>query len=105
MGALSNYAGPEADYRPIMEKLKKPKRSLRRVWDRDSKKLLNAEDSEGPVQYMLVNEAKADYVWKIPYLMPASKEVGHIIRAPNRQECRAESSAYMMRVPIHYQPP
>ena len=77
------YANTNAPFRPVMEKLKKPKRYLRRVWDKKSKRIVNAKDSDGRVQYMTVNEVKVDDVWEIPYLMPASKEkVGYPTQKP-----------------------
>lgn len=67
---------PEADshFRPVFTKLKKPKRFLKRVWDRETKRIVNAKDSAGRVQYITVNEEKVDDTWDLPYLMPASKE-------------------------------
>ena len=68
------YAMRDAQFHPVLEKLKKPKRFLRRVWDKETKRIVNAKDSEGRVQYMTVEEEKIDDVWSIPYLMPAAKE-------------------------------
>ena len=68
------YAMPDAQFHPVLEKLKKPKRFLRRVWDKETKRIVNAKDSEGRVQYMTVEEEKIDDVWSISYLMPAAKE-------------------------------
>ena len=68
------YAMPESKFHPVLEKLKKPKRFLRRVWDKESKRIVNAKDADGRVQYMTVEEEKIDDVWSIPYLMPAAKE-------------------------------
>ena len=66
----------EADslFSPVFQKLKKPKRYLRRVWDKETKRIVNAKDDDGRVQYMTVDQEKIDDVWNIPYLMPASKE-------------------------------
>ena len=61
-------------FSPLFEKLDKPKRFLKRVWDKESKRIVNAKDSEGRVQYVTVEEEKIDDVWSLPYLMPASKE-------------------------------
>ena len=67
---------PDADshFRPVFTKLKKPKRFLKRAWDRETKRIVNAKDSAGRVQYITVNEEKVDDTWDLPYLMPASKE-------------------------------
>ena len=67
---------PEASqhFTPIYQPLKKPKRYLKRVWDKDTKRIVNAKDSAGRVQYMTVEQQKVDDVWDLPYLMPAAKE-------------------------------
>ena len=61
-------------FTPVYESLKKPKRFLKRVWNKETKRIVNAKDSDGHVQYMTVEKQKVDDVWEIPYLMPASKE-------------------------------
>lgn len=68
------YANVKAIFQPVMEKLKKPKKYLRRVWDKETQRIVNAKDANGKVIYMLVDEVKVDDCWEIPYLMPASKE-------------------------------
>lgn len=70
-------------FSPVFEKLKKPKRFLKRVWDKETKRIVNAKDNDGRVQYMTVHEEKVDEVWEIPYIMPASKErVGYPTQKP-----------------------
>ena len=70
-------------FSPVFEKLKKPKRFLKRVWDKETKRIVNEKDNEGRVQYMTVHEEKVDEVWEIPYIMPASKErVGYPTQKP-----------------------
>ena len=61
-------------FTPVYEPLKQPKRYLKRVWDKETKRIVNAKDSAGRVQYMTVDQQKVDDVWEIPYLMPASQE-------------------------------
>ena len=68
------YARTEAQFYPVLEKLKTPKQFLKRVWNKETKRIVNAKDSDGRVQYITVDEEKIDDVWSIPYLMPASKE-------------------------------
>ena len=71
------YVGsPESDkgFTPLYDPLKKPKRFLKRVWDKESKRIVNAKNSEGRVQYMTVDKEKIDDVWAISYLMPVSRE-------------------------------
>lgn len=75
----------EAAFEPVKQKLDKPKKYLKRVWDKESKRIVNAKDSEGRVQYMTVHETKVDDVWEIPYLMPASRErLGYPTQKPIR---------------------
>ena len=73
----------QSEYKPIFEKLKTPKRYLKRVWDKESQRIVNAKDEDGHVQYMAVDQEKIDDVWTIPYLMPASKErIGYPTQKP-----------------------
>ena len=70
-------------FSPVFEKLKKPKRFLKRIWDKETKRIVNEKDNDGRVQYMTVHEEKVDEVWEIPYIMPASKErVGYPTQKP-----------------------
>ena len=76
-------AQADEGFSPVFEKLDKPKRFLKRVWDKETKRIVNAKDSEGRVQYMTVEEEKVDDVWSLPYLMPASKErIGYPTQKP-----------------------
>ena len=82
---LFYVAHSEADDRftPVLEKLKEPKRFLKRVWNKETKRIVNAKDAQGHVQYMTLHEEKVDDVWTIPYLMPASRErVGYPTQKP-----------------------
>ena len=75
----SNYA----TYNPVFEKLKTPKRYLKRVWDKATKRIVNAKDEDGHVQYITVDQEKIDDVWGVPYLMPASRErIGYPTQKP-----------------------
>ena len=70
-------------FTPLHERLKKPKRFLKRVWDKETRRIVNAKDSNGRVQYMTVDQEKIDDVWSLPYLMPASRErVGYPTQKP-----------------------
>ncbi len=73
---LFYISSPEADgqFSPVFEKLDKPKRYLKRVWDKETKRIVNAKDGDGRVQYMTIDQEKIDDVWTIPYLMPAARE-------------------------------
>ena len=78
-------ASSQADetFSPVLEKLDKPKRFLKRVWDKESKRIVNSKDSSGRIQYITVTEQKVDDVWELPYIMPASKErIGYPTQKP-----------------------
>ena len=63
-----------ATHVPIFQKLKTPKRYLKREWNKDTKRIVNAKDEHGRVQYITVDKEKLDEVWDLPYLMPAARE-------------------------------
>lgn len=66
----------EADkrFKPQFIELDKPKRFLKRVWDKKTGRIVNAKDENGHVTYMEVNREKVDDVWELTYLMPAARE-------------------------------
>ena len=64
----------KAAYNPQFEKLKTPKRYLKRKWDKATQRIVNAKDEDGHVQYITVDQEKVDDVWELPYLMPAARE-------------------------------
>ena len=64
----------QATYNPVFEKLKTPKRYLKREWDKATQRIVNAKDEHGRVQYITVDQEKIDDVWELPYLMPAARE-------------------------------
>ena len=73
----------QATYNPLFEKLKTPKRYLKRKWDKTTKRIVNAKNDEGHVQYVTVDQQKIDDVWELPYLMPAARErVGYPTQKP-----------------------
>ena len=73
----------EATYNPIFQKLKTPKRYLKREWNKSTQRIVNAKDENGRVQYITVEQEKIDDVWELPYLMPAAKErVGYPTQKP-----------------------
>jgi len=67
---------PEADkfFEPQFIQLGTPKKFLKRVWDKDTGRIVNAKDAAGHVQYMEVTKEKIDDVWNLTYLMPAARE-------------------------------
>ena len=64
----------QSTYNPVFEKLKTPKRYLKREWDKATQRIVNSKDEYGRVQYMTVDQEKVDDVWALPYLMPAARE-------------------------------
>ena len=73
----------QATYNPVFEKLKTPKRYLKREWDKATKRIVNAKDEHGRVQYITVDQEKIDDVWELPYLMPAARErIGYPTQKP-----------------------
>ena len=63
-----------ATYSPVFIQLKKSKRYLKREWDKETKRIVNAKDEDGHVQYITIDQEKVDDVWELPYLMPAANE-------------------------------
>jgi DNA modification methylase len=57
---------------------------LKRVWDKDSGKVVNAKDEEGGVIYIEATEKTVDDVWRIPMLQPAdlTENVGYATQKP-----------------------
>jgi hypothetical protein len=47
---------------------------LKRRWDQDNQRLVNAKDADGHVQYIERTHRMADDVWRMPMLQPASSE-------------------------------
>ncbi len=46
----------KATYNPLFQKLKTPKRYLKRKWDKETQRIVNAKDEDGRVQYIYVDE-------------------------------------------------
>jgi site-specific DNA-methyltransferase (adenine-specific) len=49
-------------------------RQLKRVWDKEKKKLVNQKGPDGKVMYQETDEKTADDVWRMAMLQPASPE-------------------------------
>ena len=66
------------------EKRDKTVQQLKRVWDKDLNKLVNAKDEEGHVIYIKSDDRTVDDVWRIPMLQPADKteNVGYATQKP-----------------------
>lgn len=67
-------AAADPRFSPQFIQLDKPKKFLKRVWDKDTQRIVNAKDDEGHVTYMEVDKEKIDDVWTLTYLMPAARE-------------------------------
>lgn len=65
---------PIFKFASISEMREKPIQQLVRKWDAKTKRIVNAKDAEGHVMYREVTERKIDDVWRLPYIVPASKE-------------------------------
>jgi adenine-specific DNA-methyltransferase len=61
-------------FTPIKEKRQETTRLIKRVWDKDTQKLVNAKDENGKVIYIESEEKSIDDVWRISMLQPADKE-------------------------------
>lgn len=66
--------GDSHTFRSIHEKRDKPVRQLLRKWDGKTKTIKNMKGEDGKVMYREVTERKVDDVWRLPYIVPASKE-------------------------------
>ena len=72
-----------ATYTPVGEQLKTPKRYLKREWNKVTRRIVNAKDEHGRVQYITVDQEKIDDVWELSYLMPAARErIGYPTQKP-----------------------
>ena len=71
-------------YQPIKEKRDKATKQIKRVWDKDTQKLVNAKDENGKVIYIETDELTIDDVWRMSMLQPADKNepVGYATQKP-----------------------
>ena len=69
---------------PIKEKRDKSTKQIKRVWDKETQKLVNAKDENGKVIYIDSDEITIDDVWRMSMLQPADKEepVGYATQKP-----------------------
>jgi len=58
----------------IREKRNEPIRQIKRVWDKQKQKLVNAKDENGKVIYIETDERTVDDVWRLSMLQPADKK-------------------------------
>ena len=69
---------------PVKEKREEQVRQIKRVWDKEKGKLVNAKDADGKVIYQETDEKTVDDVWRLSMLQPAdTKEpVGYATQKP-----------------------
>lgn len=71
-------------YEPIKEKRDKATKQIKRVWDKETQKLVNAKNENGNIIYIDTDEKTIDDVWRLSMLQPADKEepVGYATQKP-----------------------
>lgn len=71
-------------FQPIKEKRDKSTKQIKRVWNKETQKLVNAKDENGNVIYIDSDEITIDDVWRMSMLQPADKEepVGYATQKP-----------------------
>ena len=59
-------------------------KQIKRVWDKENSKIVNAKDEHGRVQYIETDEKTLDDVWRISMLQPADKKerIGYPTQKP-----------------------
>ena len=69
---------------PIKERRDETIKQIKRVWDSETQKLVNAKDENGRVIYQESSEKTIDDVWRMSMLQPADKEepVGYATQKP-----------------------
>lgn len=60
-------------FEPIKEKRGETVKQIKRVWDKDSGKIVNAKGADGKVLYIETDEKTVDDVWRISMLQPADR--------------------------------
>ena len=61
-------------FSPIKELREEKAKQIKRVWDKEKQKLVNAKDENGKVIYIETEEKTIDDVWRISMLQPTDKE-------------------------------
>lgn len=60
-------------FNKIQEKRDSTVKQIKRVWDKETQKLINAKDAEGKVIYIETDEKTVDDVWRLSMLQPADR--------------------------------
>lgn len=71
-------------FNPVKEKREQRVSQIKRIWDKEGKKLVNAKNKDGKVIYIETDEKSVDDVWRLSMLQPADKEepVGYATQKP-----------------------
>ncbi|WP_051203378.1 DNA-methyltransferase [Hugenholtzia roseola] len=71
-------------FNKIKEKRDEKIKQIKRVWDKETSKIVNAKDENGKVQYIETDERTVDDVWRISMLQPADKKerIGYPTQKP-----------------------
>ena len=67
-------AGDDYTFNKIRETREAPVKQLKRVWDKDKGKIVNAKGPDGKVIYIESTERTLDDVWRISMLQPADRK-------------------------------
>ncbi len=63
--------------------LDKPRKLLKKGWDKESKSIQNVKGPDGKVQYIEMMEEKVDDVWNLPYIgAPSYERTGYATQKP-----------------------
>ena len=71
-------------YNQVKEKRAETIKQIKRIWDKETQKLVNAKDNQGKVIYVDSDEFTIDDVWRMSMLQPADKNepVGYATQKP-----------------------
>ena len=65
------HIGSEFNFTTVKEEREKKTKQIKRVWDSEGQKLVNAKDENGKVIYQDSDSFTIDDVWRLPMLQPA----------------------------------
>jgi DNA modification methylase len=66
--------GPHTLFTPVMEERDETATLIKRVWDSETGKLVNAKDEYGRVIYIEKDDKRVDDVWRLSMLQPADRK-------------------------------
>lgn len=62
------------EFTPIKEKRDQTAKQIKRVWNKETQRLVNAKDDNGRIIYIETDKKSIDDVWRMSMLQPADKE-------------------------------